>query len=279
MKLSNFWVRLLVGIVIIALTVAALLTKVSFFYAYMAVVMVVALTEFFKITIGDRFHLQRVLASLAALALFAVVSQYFESGLSLRWLSLPLLLLLAVPVSFIFEKDCLQIDSISFLYTGVLYIGLPIAMSPVLVFNENGDFNGILLLCLIILIWVSDIGAYCVGSTLGHRPGAHKMAPSISPNKTWWGFAGSVLTAILVAIVLHYTDILDFAIVHCIMLGLITGSVCVAGDLVESLWKRHYGVKDSGKAIPGHGGMLDRIDSSLVAIPVAAIYLTLFNLI
>jgi len=279
MKLSNFWVRLLVGILIIAVTLGALLTKVTFFYTYMAVIMVVAMTEFFNITIGDRFHIQRVLASLAGLALLVVVSQYFESNLALKWLSLPLLLLLAVPVSFIFEKDCLEIHNIAFLYTGFLYIGIPIALSPALVFSPDGSFDGMLLLCLIILIWVSDIGAYCMGSTLGHRPGAHKMAPSISPNKTWWGFVGSVLTAVITAVVLHYTGLLSFALPHCMILGLVIGSVCVAGDLVESLWKRHYGVKDSGKAIPGHGGMLDRIDSSLVAIPVAAIYLTLFNLI
>ena len=87
------------------------------------------------------------------------------------------------------------------------------------------------------------------------------------------------LIAILAALVLHWTGLLQIPLIHCVVLAALMHCAGVAGDLFESMWKRQFGVKDSGKCIPGHGGMLDRFDSSLVAIPLACVYLTLFGLL
>ena len=167
---------------------------------------------------------------------------------------------------------------LTYIYAGLLYIALPVSLSPLIVMDGE-VFDGWLLLSLFILIWVSDVGAYCVGSLFGRRPDARKLAPSISPNKSWWGFWGGLGFCVAAAVGLHYLTWLPYGLVHCIVVGLIIAVGGTCGDLFESMWKRHFGVKDSGRCIPGHGGMLDRFDSSLVAIPMACIYLTLIELI
>jgi phosphatidate cytidylyltransferase len=116
------------------------------------------------------------------------------------------------------------------------------------------------------------------GITLGQKYGK-KLFPSISPKKSWIGFWGGVFTSILVAVIFHKVGLFQFDIIHCIVMAVLLCVTGVYGDLIESQWKRHYEVKDSGNLIPGHGGVLDRFDSALVAIPVGIIYLVLINVI
>ncbi len=117
----------------------------------------------------------------------------------------------------------------------------------------------------LMLVWAADTGAYFVGSQLGRR----KMAPNISPNKSWEGVVGGLAGAALVAIIgvkplgLGWHDLPAL-----LLLTLVAALMSVAGDLFESLLKRHSGQKDSGRILPGHGGMLDRLDSILAALPV-----------
>lgn len=132
-----------------------------------------------------------------------------------------------------------------------------------------------LLLALFVLIWVNDTGAYCVGSLTAKRPnGNHKMTPHISPKKSWEGLIGGVLFTIGTSYILYACGWLDSIAANSIG-GLIT--LCFAvivsafgtmGDLMESLFKRSIGVKDSGHFMPGHGGVLDRFDSILLAGPI-----------
>jgi phosphatidate cytidylyltransferase len=126
------------------------------------------------------------------------------------------------------------------------------------------------------IVWGSDVGAYLFGITLGQKYGK-KLFPSISPKKSWIGFWGGMLMAVAVAIILHYVGLLQFTILHCILLAVLLDIAGVYGDLIESQWKRHYNVKDSGNLIPGHGGLLDRFDSALIAIPIGVIYLVVVN--
>ncbi|QVQ51688.1 phosphatidate cytidylyltransferase [Spiractinospora alimapuensis] len=138
-----------------------------------------------------------------------------------------------------------------------------------LMLDTDGDGRSRLIVFIIVTI-ASDIGGYFAGIFFGR----HKMAPTISPNKTWEGFAGSMLTCV-VAGVLSVVLLLDGAYWAGIVLG---AAVCVAailGDLIESVIKRDTGVKDMGSFLPGHGGLLDRLDSLLVAGPVAWLVLTL----
>ncbi|MEG0602013.1 MAG: phosphatidate cytidylyltransferase [Mucinivorans sp.] len=136
----------------------------------------------------------------------------------------------------------------------------------------------IYVIVLLTLVWSNDIGAYLIGSAVGRHP----MAPSISPKKSWEGFAGGLLFSVGVALVwweLYFqnqvTPIDDTMATRTLWagLGIVAGLGAVGGDLVESKFKRWIGVKDSGKIIPGHGGMLDRFDALFMATPIVWLYL------
>lgn len=160
---------------------------------------------------------------------------------------------------------------------GQMYIALPFSLINVLAFNATPDgqivFNTILPLSVFVFLWVNDTGAYCVGSLLGR----HKLFPRISPGKSWEGSIGGGLLVVAVATAYGwYENGLGNAMLsewQWAGLGLVVVVFGTWGDLVESLFKRTLGIKDSGSILPGHGGMLDRFDSSLLAIPAAVVYL------
>ena len=114
---------------------------------------------------------------------------------------------------------------------------------------------------------------------LGQKIWPAKLCPSISPKKSWAGFIGGLLTSVLAGAILYWTGLFTFPIWHCLIMAAIMSVAGVFGDLFESLWKRAAGIKDSGNLIPGHGGLMDRFDSALFAIPAGYIYLLLFELV
>lgn len=147
---------------------------------------------------------------------------------------------------------------------GAIYTGGLIGYAPLLAAQVNRDSpNGAFNWLLMVLLGTAacDTGAYFVGILLGR----HKLIPHISPGKTWEGLAGGVLGAIVAALAL--SGLLGLSVVQAIVLGLVVCAAAVSGDLCESLLKRAAGVKDSGHIIPGHGGVLDRIDSILFVLP------------
>ncbi len=133
--------------------------------------------------------------------------------------------------------------------------------------GESGGFW--LTLSVFVLVWVTDTAAYYAGKLVGR----HKMAPNISPNKTWEGAAGGFLGAVAVALLLGNLVLPFLSRVDCLTLGAICGGLSQLGDLAESKIKRTMGVKDSGVLLPGHGGLLDRFDAMIIAAPFAYFYL------
>ena len=164
-----------------------------------------------------------------------------------------------------------------------MYIALPFSMINVLAFRQapDGDIHYYYLLPLsvFIFLWTNDTGAYCCGSLLGK----HKLFPRISPAKSWEGSIGGALFVLIAAAVVGYLEsqsnaLSGLTIVQWLGLGLVVTVFGTWGDLVESLFKRTLGIKDSGNILPGHGGMLDRFDSSLMAIPASVVYLYALSL-
>jgi phosphatidate cytidylyltransferase len=131
--------------------------------------------------------------------------------------------------------------------------------------------NRFFMLALFILLWVNDSGAYIVGSLMSKRKGGnHKMFPRVSPAKSWEGLIGGLLFDILAGyIVFKLGWTAEMGLKNSMLFALMMGIVGTLGDLMESLFKRTLGVKDSGKLMPGHGGALDRFDSLMLATPVA----------
>ncbi|MBQ2192719.1 MAG: phosphatidate cytidylyltransferase [Prevotella sp.] len=177
-------------------------------------------------------------------------------------------------VTELYSKQPDPINNWAYTMLSQMYIALPFSLINVLAFTSTPDgrvmFNTILPLSVFIFLWTNDTGAYCVGSLLGR----HKLFPRISPGKSWEGSIGGALFVLAAAWAISY--FLDGAILTTIQwlgLGLVVAVFGTWGDLVESLFKRTLGIKDSGNILPGHGGMLDRFDSSLIAIPAAVVYL------
>lgn len=278
--MKEMMVRTLSGIVYLAIMVCGTVVLPPLFPVLVAFVMLMCMLEFYHMTIGrETLRMEQEYAFATCLVLMMLLVMHYLTGIPFAFVSLCILPLLWIGVRRLFDNQGWMLDKLVYIYTGILYIGLPIALVPLVYYGENGAFHGYLLLSLFILIWSGDVGAYVIGTALGQRPESRKLAPHISPKKSWWGFAGEVLFACTAAVVLHYLGWLEFSLAHCMVLGALVATGAVLGDLVESVWKRHCGVKDSGNIMPGHGGMLDRFDSSLIAIPLASVYLSCFGLL
>ena len=182
------------------------------------------------------------------------------------------LIIIAVITLFRFSKE-LYYDNGKLIFT-VIYTALPFGFALGLPKFSAVDHTFTLeVFFLFVLIWSSDSFAYFTGKFFGK----HKMAPKISPKKTWEGFAGGVFFTIILGyfIELYYPDLRG----NYIIVGLLVSVFGPLGDLVESQLKRNFGVKDSGNVIPGHGGILDRLDSFIICVPVVYLYFILEKLI
>ena len=276
--MNNFIKRALSGVVFVGVMLAALLLNKYIFGAVMALSLVVMMKEFLKMTCGKDYWFSQILSILAGTTLFVLVYLYRGFNFPGRLVILAFIPVFLLMINSLYVKDKTRFDKFSNLYTAVLYIAVPWSLLNFAVFDGCGAFNGVLLLSFFVIIWGSDVGAYMFGITLGQKYGK-KLFPSISPKKSWIGFWGGMAMAIALAVGLHYLGMLPFDLPHCIAMSVLLNVTGVYGDLIESQWKRHYEVKDSGNIIPGHGGLLDRFDSALIAIPIGIIYLVVWNVL
>ena len=275
--MNNLEVRTLSGIGFVIVMLAGLLVDKFLFAALVLFIMTVMMLEFYRMTIGGGYRTQQALAIAAAVIMFVLVFLNRAFQFPGKFLSLTMVPIIILMISSLYAKDRKEFKRLSHIYTGLLYIAAPLSLVNLIAFKE-GEFNAVMLLCFFVIIWCSDIGAFAVGSTLGKRFD-RKLCPAISPKKSWAGFWGGLAFALLAAIVLRLTGLVDLPFIHVIVLAVIMHVAGVYGDLFESQWKRACEVKDSGRIIPGHGGMLDRFDSAIFAVPAGAIYLSLFNLL
>lgn len=276
--MNNFIKRTLSGIGFVAIMLAALLTNKFVFGIVMLLSLVVMMREFLHMTCGNEYRYSQILSIFAGVTLFVLTYLFKGFNFPGRLVILAFIPVFVVMINSLYVKDKSRFDKFANLYTAILYIAVPWSVFNFAVFNGNGDFNGKLLLAFFAIVWGSDVGAYLFGITLGQKYGK-KLFPSISPKKSWIGFWGGMLMAIAVAMILHYAGLMPFTLLHCVFLAVLLDVAGVYGDLIESQWKRHYNVKDSGNLIPGHGGLLDRFDSALIAIPIGVIYLVVANLL
>ncbi len=171
-----------------------------------------------------------------------------------------LIFAIALMVRVVFSKNRFNFNDAGVLTLTMLYIGFGFNM-----FVQARTVGLGMLMYLLLTVWSTDSGAYLVGRKIGKT----KLAPQISPNKTWEGSIGGTVVAIIVGIIFSVTGLIHFGILATILMTLFLSIAGQLGDLVESSLKRYYGVKDSGRILPGHGGILDRFDSLLLVLPMA----------
>ena len=276
--MNNFVKRTISGIGFAAVMLAAFLTNEYVFGVVMLLSLVIMMKEFLMMTCGTEYKYSQILSIFSGATLFTLVYLYKAFDFPGRLVILSFVPVFLLMINSLNLKDKSRFDKFANLYAVLIYIAVPWSLLNFAVFNAAGEFNGILLLCFFCIIWGTDVGAYMFGITLGQKYGK-KLFPSISPKKSWIGFWGGLATAIGVAVALHYAGMFRFDLIHCIFMGALLCVAGVYGDLIESQWKRHYNVKDSGNIIPGHGGLLDRFDSALIAIPIGIIYLVVMNVL
>lgn len=270
--------RSLSGTVFIAVLVAAL-----FCAPLMLLVSLVSLCfmlhEFYGISLGGNFRLERAMAFVCCCTLYVILFLVQWCGIPLRWIAVAIVPMFLMMVSLLFEKSREALDSFAYIFEGMVYIGVPVSLLPFLLFR-TGEYDGTLMLGFLVILCLSDTGAYIWGTAFGQKPDSRKLAPSISPKKSWIGFWAGVINAMAASVAVYFLGWLDgMSLWQAVLFAALLSASGVCGDLFESVWKRHFGVKDSGNSIPGHGGFLDRFDSSLAAIPVAIAFLAVFGLL
>ena len=278
--MKNLMVRTLSGLVLVAVFVGAVLGSQWSFGALLLLILVGGQTEFYKLARETGLSPQRWMGLAVGVLLFAlnfIVFRQFsrsvtdEAGGAVLYLLLYIgLLLPTLFVCELFRRSATPLANLGATLLGVLYVAVPLSLLlyvPVLA--GDGVWRPETVLCYIFIIWANDVFAYLVGMTFGR----HRLCERLSPKKSWEGFFGGLAGAVATGLAAAYALDANYWVWG--GLALVASLSGVAGDLVESMFKREAGVKESGQVIPGHGGVLDRFDALLLSAPYVFLYLLL----
>ena len=281
--MKNFIVRTITSVFFVAAIVTSFLNPRAMTLLF-SIVTGMTIWEYCSL-VNDRpfISVNRFISTISGVYLFLAMAGY-NSGLTPATVFIPYLVsIVYLMVAELYMKAKDPINNWAYTMLSQLYIALPLSLLNVLAFRSNGyniQYSYLAPLAIFVFLWINDAGAYCVGSLIGR----HKLFPRISPGKSWEGSIGGGLLVIVAAVAIWhltttygYND-LGLSAYEWAGLGLVVVVFGTWGDLIESLFKRTLGIKDSGNILPGHGGMLDRFDSSLIAIPAAVVYLYTLSL-
>lgn len=277
---SNFLQRAITGVIFVAVLVGCILGGPISFTILFALISALTINEFGNIVNRmEHMRMNKPISILAGLFLFLCFG-YIGVVPGANEIFIPyLFLILYLFISELYKKQSNPLNNWAYAMMSQIYIALSFALLNVLAYHSSAtesvsQYNPILPLSIFIFNWVNDTGAYCTGMLFGK----HRLFERISPKKSWEGSIGGAVFSIIAAIVLaHFFTFLSTGV--WIGLGLTVVVFGTWGDLTESLMKRTLGIKDSSNILPGHGGMLDRFDSTLMAVPAAVVYLYLVGLI
>jgi len=245
--------------------------------ALMAFVLAVMMTEFYRMSLGRGTHTAvRILATCLAVAAFLLLFavKLYKVGLHNLLLAFPLFAILLAAI--VMDKEGRIERSIAQDICFPLVYLLPSMMvSLLLLFDHTGAYTPYLFIAVMVLVWMNDVGAYLIGMAFGQKACSKKLSPTISPKKSVAGLIGGAIFVIAAAAGIYFTGLFSLQLWHWLVAGLLVVVFDTFGDLFESLLKRHYGLKDSGNILIGHGGFLDRFDGALLAIPVVAVFFVL----
>lgn len=276
--------RILTAIVLIPLVIIALFFAPLSIFSYLIIAVCALATWEWSHFLGMVEKTQKAIFMVLIISLLALLylipNDLLLKGklftyiicLSIVWWLIALLLVISYPQSAKYWSKSILIKLLFALFTLIPFY---ISMLELRSINYDIDrYTGaVWLLYVFVLVWATDTGAYFAGRAIGK----HKLAVKVSPGKTIEGFIGGVSLAILVSMLVYLTGYFAISFINFLISSLLAILVSVLGDLTESMFKREAGIKDSGNLIPGHGGILDRIDSLTAAVPVfTALSLHLF---
>jgi phosphatidate cytidylyltransferase len=253
--MKNLITRSLTGLIYVLVVLGGILGGEYTFGVLFALITVCCLWEFYGLlNVHKSASINRLHHCLGGLILFGTT---YPHGFTCY---LYLIYLVSVLVAELYVKNKDHIAHLAHIFLGQIYIALPFSLLNIVAFGSEG-YTSIFLLALFVFIWVNDTGAYLVGMKFGK----HRLIERISPKKSWEGFwGGLVFTGLSSLVFAHYMP--SVSIYLWLAMALLVALLGVWGDLIESLFKRTLGIKDSGNVLPGHGGFLDRFDSLLLAV-------------
>ena len=276
--MKNFIVRTITSVFFVAAIVTSFLNPRAMTLLF-SIVTGMTIWEYCSL-VNDRpfISVNRFISTISGVYLFLAMAGY-NSGLTPATVFIPYLVsIVYLMVAELYMKAKDPINNWAYTMLSQLYIALPLSLLNVLAFRSDGyniQYSYLAPLAVFVFLWINDAGAYCVGSLIGR----HKLFPRISPGKSWEGSVGGGLLVVVAAVATWYVTTqygvndLGLSAYGWAGLGLVVVVFGTWGDLIESLFKRTLGIKDSGNILPGHGGMLDRFDSTLMAVPASVVYL------
>lgn len=274
--MKNLVVRTLSGLVLAAVMLGAIAWSQWSFGALLLLLLVAGMIEFYALAEKQGNTPQKVVGLVAGIVLFllnfAFVSDDIEilGGANQAFACGLAFLLLLLPAMFICELYRRQENPASGIGTtlmGICYVALPLALMCYIPIIGTEVWSPWVMIAYVFIIWANDVFAYLVGMSVGR----HRLCERLSPKKSWEGFFGGIAGAVGMGILAAY--VLEAGMWAWAGLALVAAVSGVLGDLVESMFKRAAGVKDSGKLIPGHGGVLDRFDAMLLSAPFVFVYM------
>lgn len=275
--MKNFILRTISGAVYVALIISSILLFDNSPIAYlllMSAFVALGINEIYSMTLKEDSESWSIILidMLGGIGLF--VSLYYmsieETSSMGFWLIGVAAYMVARSIAQLYRPKQNAVHNLGRSYFSLVYVALPLGMLNSIIAMTSART----LLAIFCFIWINDTGAFLSGITLGR----HKIFKRVSPKKSWEGFIGGVLLCVAAAFASHHwlNDFFQCPPIHVwVGLGVVVALAATFGDFVESLLKRTLDVKDSGKLIPGHGGILDRIDSLLLVAPAALIFLAL----
>ena len=273
-EMKNLIVRSLSGAVYVALIVGSILfADGTFFPMLCGLFAVIGVWEFQKLNLDDFYKAPLTLlvdVVVAMLLPMSILLSWFFYGPYFVYIALSALVLVRMVMA-LYSRQTDPVRRFAFSVASWLYVGIALFFACLILTESRA-----VLLLMFVMIWLNDTGAFLVGCSIGR----HRLFPRLSPKKSWEGFFGGMVFSVAAGVVapMLFGDAFMYFSPLCLgLLGVIVSVMSTWGDLFESMIKRHAGVKDSGKIIPGHGGILDRIDSLLFVAPATMLFLCIYR--
>lgn len=280
--MKEIYRRTLTGAWIVIFTLGGFwLHPVSFFLTGL-IILLGTQYEYLRIIRSTGVNAQMIPGMITGIAAYILATMVASGILGFRYLLILIPFIAGIMIFELYRRQDNPFDSLAHTIFSVIYTALPFSFFPFAAFGreginpliryDGGVFSPGIIIGFFVLLWVNDTGAYLSGITFGK----HRLLERISPKKSWEGFAGGIILSVLSAWLLSgLLGVLDTP--EWIIVALLVAVSGTFGDLIESMFKRSTGIKDSGSIMPGHGGFMDRFDSTLLSFPLVFLFITFFG--